>query len=259
MERVGKRTCMDIGPSVLNLRRWIFQKDVIRLILKRLNKADWELVWAAHNKRYEQQLLADASGCFLKECMKQGYLNLLLTWKKIDLKDISWYLKYAAQGGHLYIVQWSVNNSIDFDPLTFMFEAVVYGHVHIMKWLLDNVTSCSLTDEYYFYALQGGHINVMEFLKQHDVPVPDEDHYVTVAAQHGQLNTLKWLLENGHAMNKDIITEAVKNNHLETLKWVIKNGCPCDWEDLDIISDSNYISLDMKKWIKKQRNKQLNI
>lgn len=100
MEGVGKRTRLDVGPNILNLKQWIPQNDVIKLILKRLNKVDWKLVWAAHNKRHEQELIQNNEFWWL--CVHEGYLKVLMWGDGLGVQCFrSTILDIAAQKGYI--------------------------------------------------------------------------------------------------------------------------------------------------------------
>jgi hypothetical protein len=235
MERVGKRTCMYIGPSVLNLRRWIPQKDVIRLILKRLNKADWELVWAAHNKEYEEKLVRDRG--FRKACARYGYLELVV-WKN-PAPNIDYFIDILK-------------------------ETLKYGQTHVLEWVLK--TSQSLhkcwfnsraEDLLLKKAAKHGNIAALQLWNEYFVKRIGRcgTGLYHIAAEHGHLNVLQWMVLNGYTLSYGIERAAAENGHLHILKWMKKNG----YIDFDL-DRLDYITLpDVKNWIRKQRNKQINI
>lgn len=248
MERVGKRACTDIDPNVLNLKQWIPQKDVIRLILMYLNKVDWKLVWAAHNKKYEKRLREH--DWFWLQCALHGYLDLIL-WG-INHKAYHFtnsgstclghdLVKNAAKGGHLHILKWVWHQHIvpSFEITeSIAMTAIEYGHVDCVEWFV-NQTNLLEVKQWFFYckAAQRSSIGVMELLKKHHVPM-NHINCIT-AARYGQLDALKWLIANGCKWTEHILIEAIRYKHLHILEWAVENACPHDLDALQRIIWNN--------------------
>lgn len=237
MERVGKRACTDIDPNVLNLKQWIPQKDVIRLILMYLNKVDWKLVWAAHNKKYEKRLREH--DWFWLQCALHGYLDLIL-WG-INHKAYHFtpsgstflegrLLNNAAKGGHLHILKWSLYQQsvpclklkMDTGEISVALTAMEYGHVECVEWFINH-TNLLESKHWSFYskAARRSSIGVMELLKKHNVPMNWRN--CVTAATCGQLDALKWLRANGCEWNEFVVIEAIRYKHLHVLEWAVNN------------------------------------
>jgi hypothetical protein len=145
MERVKKRAKIRIvlrPPSILNLRRWIPQKDVIKLILMYLNKVDWKLVWAAHNKKYEKYL--ELHFHFWDLCAFYGYLDLIKWGVQTGKAKISAaFFDYAAQSGHLKILEWGLCQNLTYWPdYRTIFIAIGHGHTEFVKWFCEQKPNC---------------------------------------------------------------------------------------------------------------------
>jgi hypothetical protein len=247
MERVGKRACTDIGPNVLNLKERIPQKDVIRLILKRLNQTDWHLVRAAHNKKYEKRLREH--DWFWLQCALHGYLDLIL-WginhKAYHLTDAGSthlegrLLNNAAKGGHLHILKWSLyQQSLQLVlGVSVALTAIEYGHVECVEWFINH-TNLLEPKHWSFYskAAQRSSIGVMELLKKHNVPMNWRN--CATAATYGQLDALKWLIANGCKWDELVVIEAARHKHPHILEWAVENGCPHNLQALQRIIWNN--------------------
>jgi hypothetical protein len=61
--------------SILNLGNYIPQRDVIKMILKKLDRIDWKLVWAAHDEKKRKKLIK--SNIFFEHCMAEGRLKIV--------------------------------------------------------------------------------------------------------------------------------------------------------------------------------------
>jgi hypothetical protein len=253
MERCGKRVCLDIGPNILNLKQWIPQKDVIRLILKRLNQADWHIVWAAHSKKYEKRLREH--DWFWLQCALYGYLDLILWGINLNAYHFTpcgssflegKLLNNAAKGGHLHILKWSLYQQsvprlklkINTGEISVPMTAMEYGHVECVEWFINH-TNFFGTKHWMFYskAAQRSSIDVMELLKKHKVPMNWRN--CATAATYGQLDALKWLRTNRCQWDEFVVIEAARHKHKHVLEWAIENGCPHDLEVLKRIVWNN--------------------
>lgn len=183
--------------SPLNLVYLIPQKDVRRLIWwTYLNHEDRALVWAAHNKTKEAQLIQSVG--FRQMCTRHGYIN---------------------------IIKWIHGAGVCLDAVTSI-EATLWGHWDILKWIqglgiLVDDRGCLTAG-----AALGGHLDILKWLKQHNYIW---DVYVCRnAAAIGDIVMLQWLKENGCPWDEWACYLAITKGKLETLKWLIENGCPYD-------------------------------
>lgn len=253
MERVRKKICLDIGPNILNLKRWIPQKDVIRLILKLLTKADWKIVWAAHDKTYEKKMKKD--NLFWNQCAEDGYLDLIIWGLRDGLRFNESLYDSAAKGGHLHLIKWAMRQKTYLLPKPqdkAVENAIIYQHVHILDFFY-NETDYSFSSGDYSIAAKTSAIVSMEFLKKHNV----HRNYRNcgTAATHGQLDALKWLRTNGCPWTELVVIEATRHKHYHVLEWAIKNGCPYNMEmlqniarnderDLRYLFDNSFMDID---------------
>jgi hypothetical protein len=75
MERKRKRRKTTSRANVLNLRDFIPQVDIIKMILRKLDKLNWQMIWIAHNSKNKN--LIPQTFIFACSCAEKGYSNLL--------------------------------------------------------------------------------------------------------------------------------------------------------------------------------------
>ena len=194
---------MDIGPNILNLKQWIPQKDVIRLILKHLNPTDWKIVWAAHSKKYQKKLIKDPE--FWKDCARYGYLDLIIWGEDVsaccsNLVFARTIFDIAVTYGHLHILKWGLREGFKPEGTEYMYIAAKNGYAEILQWCFD-IRSHRMTDSeeselklLYMKAIPGGHLNIIECLKENGI-VPLYQFGYNVA-RCNQLHMLIWLRQN---------------------------------------------------------------
>lgn len=101
-----------------------------------LNKVDWKLVWAAHNKRYEKYF--ELHFHFWDLCAFYGYLDLIKWGVQTGKAKISAaFFDYAARGGHLTILKWGLRQNLTYKPdHRTILVAIEHGHHELVIWYL---------------------------------------------------------------------------------------------------------------------------
>ncbi len=113
----------------------------------------------------------------------------------MQVECISSVSTYAAQRGHLHILQWLHGNACKcIDPnVSIMDVAANAGHLHILKWLHENkVGGC--TTNAMDCAAMCGRLEILQWL--HENRTEGCHHALRKAAGTYQLDTICWLLEN---------------------------------------------------------------
>jgi hypothetical protein len=182
--------------SWLNLRDWIPQRDVRKLIYRLLTPEDKLVVeWAHGFKGARKTPKPDLA--FGWYCAKHGYLELLKWASNIGCEDDGDTYYYAARNGHLDVLNWLREKGSPFNSSLTAAYAALGGHLHVLKWVQDNQDDWAPFDKWTaVYAASGGHLEV-----------------------------LKWALANGCPWDSLICSNAAKNGHVEVLKWAQFNGC----------------------------------
>jgi hypothetical protein len=147
--------------SILNLNRWIFQREIIRLILGKLNRVDWKMMWAAHNKKREQQLITDDK--FFGECLAEGCLEVVKwLYAKNPRSMIKKAHKCAAVGGHLHIIKWLKEREFMWYRVNLCELSALHGHLEMLKWAYND--GCSIDWYTYRAAAAYGHLEILKWL-----------------------------------------------------------------------------------------------
>jgi len=74
---------------------------------------------------------------------------------------------YAAEGGHLHILQWARENGCPWDKYTCA-EAAEGGHFHILQWAREN--GCSWDEWTCAGAAEGGHLTILQWARENGCP-----------------------------------------------------------------------------------------
>lgn len=229
MERGGKRARSEKGTrrSLLDLARFIPQRDVRRLVWQHCTAEDVELVWCAQNRR---RPLPAFDAETLIAYARAGH-TALLEWALAEREQLGanqlpdWIaetmMEAAARHGHMGVIQWL---EAAIAPATniarCLQKAARGGHLNIIEYLYTGVYIRSMVCA---YAARGGHTCVMEWALQKDPTMIHGNCIVCYyAALYGQLEALKWARARGFPWDERVRQHATG----ETLQWAIANGAP---------------------------------
>ncbi|CAM9772472.1 unnamed protein product [Laminaria digitata] len=98
--------------------------------------------------------------------------------------------------------------------------AAVYGHVHILEWMLTSDRAL------------------------------DKERMCVVAAMGGKLSSLTWARANGCPWDIHVCSEAASKGYLEILIWAHRNGCP--WHEKTYAYAAAAGHLDILQWVQAQ-------
>ncbi|OWY94142.1 hypothetical protein PHMEG_00036214 [Phytophthora megakarya] len=129
---------------------------------------------------------------------------------------------YAAEGGHLAVIEWILTNRSPKCTVGILEKAAANNHLDVVKWLHSNRSEgCAL------WAIAGaarnGHVDMMQWLH---VNYPNKfNSWCTGAtygaAEHGHLKAIKWLYEKlreDHAC--EAIDKAIRTDHIHVADWL---------------------------------------
>lgn len=150
---------------MLNLRTFIPQKDVRKLIFSYLNKLDVKMIFAAHNKEKEKLLEDDDNLC--DECAEYGYTELMLWAYELGSDWSKTTMEKAAARGHLQTMQVLAARGCDFDEKA-MSYAARGGHGKVVKWLRQN--GCMWDEVAFASAAEGGHHELLIWMRDNGCP-----------------------------------------------------------------------------------------
>jgi hypothetical protein len=182
--------------SWLNLHHWIPQRDVRKLIYKKLDFLDRFMTEWAHSGH--RSLFGI---CFAEACAKRGYLQLL---------------------------QWARNNKYSYyQDRNMCLYAGEHGHLHVMEWLRTPEGGNWSWDCVDWILLpRKGHLHVLKALHANGINFTTEHTCMLAAAFGGHLEVLQWLRSIGCHWNASVLKIAKKYKHWEVLSWATENGCP---------------------------------
>ena len=112
-----------------------------------------------------------------------------------------------------------------------LWEAAEQGHLHVLKWMAEIVSTQAWDVWTFAYAAKGGNMAVCAFLRE--VGCPWDELACSSAAFGGNLRMLQWLRQHGCPWDATTCSAAARGEpggHLHILKWAHQNGCPWDRE-----------------------------
>ncbi len=98
--------------------------------------------------------------------------------------------------------------------------AAQYGHLHILQWFYDN--KYQLNDNCCLIAADCGQIKVLDWTLKHNIFTEFTDYGIIV--QNGHIEVLQWLFDNNFKLNDTICKLAVEYNQNFILKWAHEKG-----------------------------------
>ena len=173
-----------------------------------------------------------------------------------DEETCSW----AAEGGHLEVLQWLRAKGCPWDS-TATDSAAYKGHLEVLQWMraqdppcpwnywvCENAArgghlevlrwarsqGCPWDNEGVGIkkvpqaAAAGGHLEVLQWMRAQDPPCPWDSHVCCDAASEGHLEVLRWARSQGCPWDGRAPCTAAMNGHLKVLIWLIEEGCPYD-------------------------------
>jgi hypothetical protein len=213
MERVSKKSKRRV--SILNLADHINEKNVIKKILMHLNSVDWELVWAAHNKKIEYRMVRSTD--FLLDCVAEGYLDILVWLRANGCEWSSKVYEYSACGGHVNILKYLTKQSKVKWDYNIGIHAARHGQLCVLIWLKEN-NYIHDKDSICFHLGCHDYINALEWAMKNGYPCYNID--CAFMATMGKLESLKCMINNGCSYNLDNLLDGGGKRHPHIIEYL---------------------------------------
>lgn len=212
---------MNVTP--LNLHRFIWVKDVRKIIWGKLTKLDVAMCKLAMNPNVEMRGYA-----LHKHCAREGHLELLKYL--CDVKPIgNWLMERiemqaaSISGGHVEIFEWlAVDTSADYKKSPHYTRlASRCGQLRMLKYLFEG--GWGINPDAADAAAQGGHLEVLRYL--HSIEVHCRPSVFWVAAKNGHLDIIKWGMDTNLTVTpEEVFMEACIAGHEHVMQWVKDQG-----------------------------------
>lgn len=237
--------------SWLNLHKWIPQRDVRKKIYALLSPLDRNMIRFAHNSKRGGGVNMCKNMC---EAAENGYCEViewLLTADKSSRCFDETVCAAAAKGGQLETLKYLRSLGFELDD-SVPCNAAKEGHLHVLKWILNQDESFA-RHAFMHFAAQNGYLDMFKYL-YHEVGLIPVENDMRIAALAGNFHivdflldcgyvwntwmshrisaagnvaALKWAKEKGVSFDQICIAHALTNDSPETFKWLIDNGCTC--------------------------------
>lgn len=170
-----------------------------------------------------------------KTACRQGRLDILqylyLSENESSTRwgtDSSDVIDWAAERGHLQVVQWLHENLKGGCSSAAMDGAAKRGHLHVVQWLHEN-RSEGCSKEAVYYATKYGHLDVLQWLHAHYFEkLFSNNMYIAElvfsAVERGHFSIVQWLYSFAKfAFGQFVYGRAARGGHLELAKWLNEN------------------------------------
>jgi hypothetical protein len=158
--------------------------------------------------------------------------------------DDTFLCMYAAQEGHLHIMQWAMENSYPY-PLAFG-AAAYWNNLHILQYL-DTV--CTFTSQDIINinrkAVQGDCVEILQWIYERGQL--SYNHLYRDAIDHDSVRAIKWLHEHGIALTPQVATYFACEGDIENLIWAYEAGCKFEDDICEYVASTG--NLEILKWL----------
>lgn len=214
---------------------------------------------AARADQFEVLKWAESSGyaMFASPCdaAKNGNLEML-EWihengDSWEIETVYMTCKCAIVAGHLHILKWMLEQDYKLSRDS-LWKAARYGHQHIVEWLVGKdvcmrvnidgeTTRFTIDDIAFMKAAKGGHFELLKWMKENG-PL-SHIWYMTAshAASYGSIEILEWLRAEGCQFGHDIPTFAARGGHIPVLKWLRSVGFEPGCDACNVAADYGHI------------------
>ena len=174
-----------------------------------------------------QRDFTDFPNLKVEENLMDKYLEAMRVIKILDIKALAY---YSAQNGYEKIFKKiPFSTLLTMDIVGLLGEAAKYGHLSIVKYLVEKGVKFNTDDEWALReATYKGHLDIVRYLIENgaDMHIWDE-HILLWASIYGHLSIVKYLVENGanfHIDQEKALVLAADNGHLPVVKFLVENG-----------------------------------
>lgn len=163
-----------------------------------------------------------SNATFSKIVALNGHLEVMRKFTyRIDWGMAS---KYAAQGGHVHIIDW-LKEIGRFHAWYAFRGAVRGGYIEIVRGLdLPSTERRGIHVNTTSELIYDGHVDMLEYLWSEGYRIPH--NIMTVAAEYDQLGVLKWAESIGFPITNDACYMAAANGDTDILQWMFTKGFP---------------------------------
>lgn len=258
--------------NLVDIDYYLFQfydlKTCINLLL--LNQQSYYLIV---NLPFYQQLLTIKNSQFkMDEIFRNGYLSLikiLSNDKNIKFTDNNTNLICCY--GHVDILNWLIKSNIEFEYSIDVLDFVAgNGHINVLEWWKNNsinngdfrnqtkyfnsgikLNSSKLEFRYTKYAINfaslKGYLNVINWFKNSNFKIKYTHYAIDWAAEFGHLHILDWFYHSGLKIKYThcAIDKAAGNGRTIILEWFKKTGLEFKYTSnaIDVAAASGYLNI----------------
>lgn len=153
-----------------------------------------------------------------------GNLDLLIWMNSYyEKKYYGILFKYACKYGHINILdhfnsrKLRTSYQLDYSNL-----AAENGHLHVLKWLDNNILR--LHNDVYHYIMDDNRLNIWKWLQESNnlMDISRENKLCKHAAINKCYKVLKWLVKNDCHIDFETVSFCIQNNNYDIFEWLLK-------------------------------------
>lgn len=164
-----------------------------------------------------------------------------------DRQDGCSALLFAAQGGHIELFQWLLENGAPIndrsrDGCTALIKASLCGHFEFVRYLLHKGVDVNERDNFGFNAFLSatsrGHLGLLKCLVEHGADYRARTHQnksaLIIAASQGHLDVVRWLVDDLHVDTQERCRQGLTallfaslEGHSAVVEWLLQAKHAC--------------------------------
>lgn len=216
--------------------------------------------WAARDDYFEVLQWAGSAGYAMlaspNAAAKNGNLEML-EWiqdngDSWEIETVRTTCKCAVVAGHLHILKWMIENDYNLD-WNMLYKAARYDHRHIIEWIVEtdictrndiNGVSHRFTINAVAFrkAAKGRQFELLKWMKENGPqPCTWNDLTPCAAAKHGSVEILEWLRAEGCPFGSNVGLGAAGGGHIPVLKWLCSVGFDLNPAMRNVAAGNGYI------------------
>jgi len=184
------------------------------------------------------------------------YLTLIGLWDHTTLT-------FAAQGGHLAVLQWikSIDPSLPWGPVERFIEdglcaaAARNGHLHVIQWARVQDPPAPWNESMCSSAASGAYIDIILWGRSQNPPAPWDERVCALGACGGHLHVIQWARAQNPPAPWDESTChcAASENHLHVIQWARAQNPPAPWDERTCLRAAQHGYTEIVEWALAQK------
>jgi len=125
----------------------------------------------------------------------------------------------AIEKADMPVLKWMISVNYPFSHLAPRY-AIKGGHLHVIKWFIQNGADINIFKDIYSVACEYGHLDILKWYEKKWKIIPNKPMDIEKVIKSGKIDTVKWLFDDGKCIwKRDYIYMASLFGHAEISKY----------------------------------------